>query len=266
MKKINVSKSVLRQYINMRKVIPAYRRSVERNILVNRGIYVNKLLKSIKGKNVKQAKKIIKDFEDEKHFNKLYRDLYKTLGFTIAQSQNRILNNTKAENNVLEERWLKLLNDYAKEYSGLQIVTLTATLKSKLLDSLDKIIANAVEQGIGIEKITDDIIKEVKGAYTAESRWMARRIAHTETMKCSSKAQIISVDSLNVRYWKIWQITGIRTRDQHLIMSGRAVKDNQAFILPNGDRMMMPQDDSMGASAGNIVNCSCFLVFQPMKV
>lgn len=249
----------------MRKVIPAYERRMTASIITNRNAYVSKLLKSIKGKSITEAKKIINNAAKEDYFNKIYVNLYASLGLNIARSQYKISNTQKADADVLEAAWLLTLDKFIKKNIGAKVVTLTGTLKERLIMNLEKLVNEAIVEGIGIEKLTNDIVKEMGKTYSAQTKWMARRIAHTETMACASVAQTTAVDSLGIRYWKIWQATLINTRKQHVAMIGVRVKDDKPFVLPNGDKMMYPQDGRLGAQAGNVINCSCFLVFEPVR-
>jgi uncharacterized protein with gpF-like domain len=55
-----------------------------------------------------------------------------------------------------------------------------------------------------------------------------------------------------------WDATGdSRTRLDHLLMEDKTVRLGQPFTLPDGSNMMYPGDDSLGAPAGQIIQCRC---------
>ena len=262
--KKRISSNKIRQYKSMRKLATRYESNLYAKINNKRDKVVNKLLESIKGKSISDARKTILKLKNEAYFKNIYLDMYMSLGMRVAKQQNKLIGSgKKAEGDDLEKVWQTQLHDFANKHSGKRIVTLTETLKNDLMSFLDKFVSDAVQQGESIERVTDEIVKLMGDEYK-DRRWMARRIAHTETMMCASKAQEVSVDSLGIDYLKVWQITGVNTRPEHQLMQGVAVKKSQPFILPNGDRMMYPQDSSMGASSGNVINCSCFLVYEPI--
>lgn len=56
---------------------------------------------------------------------------------------------------------------------------------------------------------------------------------------------------------KTWDSVGDnRVRAAHLSADGQSVRVNEPFIV-GGEQLMYPGDDSLGASAGNIINCRC---------
>jgi hypothetical protein len=48
-------------------------------------------------------------------------------------------------------------------------------------------------------------------------------------------------------------------------MDGVMVYDaDEPFVLPSGEMMMYPHDSSLGASAGEIINCACDVIRRPI--
>lgn len=55
-----------------------------------------------------------------------------------------------------------------------------------------------------------------------------------------------------------WDATGdARTRPDHMAMNGQTVAQGQAFVAPDGSRMMFPGDTSLGADPSQTINCRC---------
>lgn len=86
------------------------------------------------------------------------------------------------------------------------------------------------------------------------------RIARTETLRVENSArQSICEEGLNrgLNMWKRWVATNDdRTRDAHMAADGQEVQGSQPFIV-DGEKLMHPGDISLGASAGNVINCRC---------
>ena len=61
---------------------------------------------------------------------------------------------------------------------------------------------------------------------------------------------------------KTWVISGNNTRPSHLEADGQEVDQDEPFIV-DGEELMYPRDSSMGASAGNIINCACTSIATP---
>jgi uncharacterized protein with gpF-like domain len=58
---------------------------------------------------------------------------------------------------------------------------------------------------------------------------------------------------------RIWDSAGAdgRTRASHLAMDGQSVGLDEPFTSPDGFQLMFPGDTSLGADAGEIINCRC---------
>jgi hypothetical protein len=71
-------------------------------------------------------------------------------------------------------------------------------------------------------------------------------------------ASALAASTLDIEFVKQWAISGLgNTRETHEAMDGIIVGADEPFTLPEGDLMMYPHDGSMGASAGEIINCAC---------
>jgi hypothetical protein len=112
-----------------------------------------------------------------------------------------------------------------------------------------------------IEKLAREIFK----GYKDIELWQARRIAQTETMIGLADAGEIAARSLDVRYDKQWVISGLgNTRETHEAMDGVVVDMDEPFQLPDC-QMMYPHDGSLGAPAGEIINCACDILHIPKR-
>jgi hypothetical protein len=152
--------------------------------------------------------------------------------------------------------WESELTRYAEQRAGENIVSVTGSLKDKLVDITRNIMA---EDTYGVEKLTQMIFKE----YNTIAEWMVRRIAQTETMIGLAEAGDVAARSLDIGFTKTWAVSGLgNTRDSHLAMDGIEVDADDPFRLEDC-LMMYPHDSSFGAPAGEIINCACDCIRRP---
>lgn len=200
---------------------------------------------------------VIQDYLSEDYLDGWFRGLYKDAGLPRAKSQARDLSRGKAE--PTEDYWLNELEEYASQRAGSEITLLQDTFK----DNLVKVVRKSMTENpqMGIEKLAKQIFK----GYQDIELWQARRIAQTETMIGLADAGDIAARTLDVRFNKQWCVSGMtNTRETHILMDGVIVEQDEPFILPEGDRMRYPHDGSMGASAGEIINCACDCIRIPI--
>lgn len=247
-----------------KKITPAQRRHMD--YLRRKGLkvghaYEARLIKA-RRKEVGRVLNLCKDFgpgvwEDviqnnlsEGYLYDWYRGLYLDAGLPRCKSTARDLSRGKATPE--EDYWLQELTRYAENRAGSEIVLVSDTLK----DSLVNIVRTSMQAHpeAGIERLARIIAKGYKDIEV----WQARRIAQTETMIGMADAGALAASTLDVKFDKQWAISGLgNTRETHEAMDGIIVGENEPFILPEGDQMMYPHDGSMGASAGEIINCAC---------
>ena len=89
------------------------------------------------------------------------------------------------------------------------------------------------------------------------------RIARTETTRVMNSAkQAVGEEGkrLGLTMYKKWVASvDDRTRDEHVQADGQEVPIDEPFVV-GGEQMMYPGDVSLGASAGNVINCRCTCV------
>lgn len=232
-------------------------------------IYEGKLLKARRAE-VKRVLLRCRDFGDPEqwptvidamldesgYYYDWMKGLYLNAGLPRAKSITRDLSRSKAEDP--SGMWESELSRYAQERAGDNIVIVEGTLK----EELKKILRDRmdVEDVVSVEKLTQQVFKD----YGKIAEWMVRRIAQTETMIGLAEAGAIAADTLDVGFTKQWCIAGIRTRESHQQMDGVEVDQDDLFFV--GDEqaaMRWPHDDSLGAPAGEIINCACDVIRRP---
>lgn len=211
---------------------------------------VSRILNMCKDYGPGMWESVIENNLSEDYLHEWYRGLYLDAGLPRCKSTARDLSLGKATPE--EDYWLGELTRYAEDRAGSEIVLVQNTLK----DSLVNIVRTSMQAfpEVGVEKLAQVIAKGYKGI----ELWQARRIAQTETMIGMADAGALAASTLDVEFVKQWAVSGLgNTRETHEAMDGIIVGADEPFILPEGDMMMYPHDGSMGASAGEIINCAC---------
>ena len=194
--------------------------------------------------------------DETPYLGKWWQGLIVDAGVPIAKATARDLRAMKAAGE--EDIWLTGLRNYATARAGSEIVVVTGTWKKTLVGLVRQLLAE--DLGAGIEKVT----KELYRRYLATiEKWQCRRIAQTESMIGMGRAAADAADTLGIPFTKEWCISGLgNTRASHELMDGVVVDEDEPFALPGG-MLMYPHDTSLGADAGEIINCACSCIRRP---
>jgi hypothetical protein len=155
-----------------------------------------------------------------------------------------------------EDLYLDLAHDWIHR-EGLKRAHLIAdTSEADVLAA----ISDGIDDGLGTAAIATSI-----SDLTDLSTWRSSVIARTETHAAASYATSESVrlaqDKLGVTMLKAWSPTlDARTRPAHADMDGSPAIPMDQMFLVDGEEMDRPGDPN--ASAENVVNCRCVLVFE----
>lgn len=196
--------------------------------------------------------------DETAYLGKWWQGLIVDAGLPMAKATARDLRAMKAAGE--EDVWLSGLRNYATARAGQEIRVVSGTWKDTLVRLVRQILAE--DLGRGIEKVT----KELYRRYLATiEKWQCRRIAQTEAMIGMAEAANDAAKTLSIHFTKQWSISGLgNTRASHELMDGVIVDEDEPFVLPGG-MMMYPHDTSMGADAGEIINCACDCIRRPKR-
>lgn len=128
-----------------------------------------------------------------------------------------------------------------------------ATTKAKLRRQLEV----AVQKGESL----DAIAKRISRVFSVR-RKEALRIAHTEVLKASQQATLQGYAAADVVHYKRWNTSvDPRVRDSHQPANNQTVLKSSPFVLGDGELSDAPGLGHAGSplSAGNAINCRCFL-------
>lgn len=232
------------------------------------------LFDSLNGVNPELADFVVETVIDES--SAMFEKIFETNLFRVMRSFGKeILSIGKADEismetkdyKAAEERFEEFLKRFVAKQVGNKIKIINRNTKKKVLDVLRPIIQENIDLGSTLPNLAKEIesSKEIRSLYAGFSAARSLKIARTEVHTASSVASRNAAKALQIPKLKKEWVASLdeRTRDGHSKMNGKKVDMDSTFIVPldkgSPDEMAGPGDPT--ASAGNIINCRCALVF-----
>lgn len=113
----------------------------------------------------------------------------------------------------------------------------------------------------------EDIAKTGSEGFKRTAKPRADIVSTTETQFSAEGAKLADMDALAIisasalAARKTWRSRGDgRVRPAHVAANGQKIHVDKPFEV-GGERLMYPADTSLGASAGNIINCRCSAIY-----
>jgi uncharacterized protein with gpF-like domain len=154
-----------------------------------------------------------------------------------------------------EDELESFIAQWSQTNAAKKVVKVSATTETRI----NRAVSYGIQNGLTRAEIGKRIVEK-----TGESIGAVRAhvIARTEVHAASLVASFESAKSIGA-VTKEWVATeDARTREDHGEVDGDVVAMNEPFLVPSTDGeepMMYPGDPS--ASAGNVINCRCVLVY-----
>lgn len=190
---------------------------------------------------------------NEKYLLKWYSDMFIGVGLPAGKEAVNAFMNRKSD------IWEDTLSKWISKNGGKKVKLMTEGFKDWFRGAIKEAIK---DQSESVESMTKLLFDNVTNFYKDVQEWQIRRIVQTESLTALSVAQNESVKSLGIPFNKTWVISGNNTRPAHAVMDGMTIPEDEPFVV-DGEELMFPRDDSMGASAGNIINCACSCIRTP---
>ncbi|MDD4575241.1 MAG: phage minor head protein [Bacteroidales bacterium] len=173
---------------------------------------------------------------------------------------------------INKEQAESLFAKYGVEFSAIN-KTATNKLVAESISPFDKLaidnlkskdaVLRALKQEFTTSIMTGESIpnmaKRIRGV-TERNLADSVRIARTETTRVENSARYEvgkQGEKLGFKMKREWvATTDERTREEHADADGQQVDMDEPFTV-GGEQLMYPGDTSLGASAGNTINCRC---------
>jgi hypothetical protein len=237
-----------------------YRRIYKKIISLHRELIKAALQKQISSFTDRYEKDVTTPIiVEKKSITEAVRNLYLDAAYINGKSVKKVL--LKA---MSKDEWYWVINEYFKRYLLSEVVEpITATT----VKQIEKVLIQANNEGWGVDKT----VRALKESPITKMR--AELIVRTETTRASNAGAMIAAAESGFVMQKEWvssqdNRTRRIPRDQydHLTMDGVTTDFDGLFIVPSTktiDAMQFPGDPR--ASAGNVCNCRCTLIFKPVR-
>lgn len=146
---------------------------------------------------------------------------------------------------------------HIRETSGDKIIGITEATKKQIKTEIE----TGIIEGEGVREISE----RIDGIYLENIITnRSKLIARTEVMQASNAGSIAGAKSTGIpNLRKVWLTTrDSRTRPNHEDIDGDKIGIDGVFILGDGSRLNFPGDSSLGAAAGQVINCRCTQFFE----
>ena len=150
--------------------------------------------------------------------------------------------------------WQQLMNTYLDTYTVSRQLEISKTTARQIVAHIEGLRAD----GVPVSDIRRSLEKESR-----KQQIRANTIARTEATNAMNKSQILALNSSSREWEKSWDaIRDDRTRDAHFSTDPDLWIDlNEPFNV-GGELLGYPGDITLGATAGNLINCRCSLRFR----
>jgi hypothetical protein len=192
-----------------------------------------------------------------------FLSLYGTLGAAAGKYAREKYKRKKNEDQWIDE-FLRVVRTYSITEAGERITAITGTSKELAVKVLRRLMEEASTQGVGNAQLSQFLRDNLEQEFGRFERWRADRIVQTESVTAQNKGLIEGAKSLNIDMVKVWNVTaGVSETERHALipgLNGQRREMNIPFSV-DGELLNHPGDPS--GSAGNVINCKCFVTFIP---
>jgi hypothetical protein len=172
---------------------------------------------------------------------------------------------------ITDTGWEGALGNYLLAIGGDRITEINTTTKNFVLGRLRPILNEGIREGASIDRIAEAIVSDIREYSGTFGRYRAERIVRTEINSTANWGSYTSVEMAGIgnRLLKRWlPASDDRTREAHAGMIDHpAIPFEDDFNVPRADggsdKMKYPGD--MTASAGNLINCRCTVVYERIE-
>lgn len=135
-------------------------------------------------------------------------------------------------------------------------------ISTTLAQRIDRIIQQGRADDLTIEQIARNVNRVLGPSIRARANLIARTETHSAASFANHRYYQVASEELDITMKKQWVATADgRTRSFHQSANGDIRNMDEPFVI-EGERLMHPGDGTLGASAKNIVNCRCVVVYK----
>ena len=164
-----------------------------------------------------------------------------------------VLDPTAAVADAAAAQWTVAIEGFLETELAAKVTSVGVTTKKHI----GRVVNQGLQEGFAVQKIARNIRAEYKSFTPSRSLTIAR----TETLTASNLGSQEGARATELPLKKEWLATpDDLTREAHIAADGQKQNVDEPYSV-DGEQLMFPLDGSLGASAGNIINCRCTEVY-----
>lgn len=224
----------------------------------------------IASENPEKAISLVNDIYTREPIKNAFVGLYGSLGRACASyTRNKYQKSaggvrTKKTNDTIDNEFETVMRAYAVSEAGQRITGITGTSREIAIRKLRELMTRAQSEGIAGNQLSQFLRDELEKEFSRFEQWRADRIVQTESVTAQNKGSFEGAKSLGIDLKKKWVATpGLAVEERHAVMfgvNGQEQEMNMPFNI-GGESMMYPGDPN--ASADNVINCRCDMIYIP---
>jgi len=180
---------------------------------------------------------------DEFYLPDFYNKLYTGVGGYWARRQYNDLLGLKAD--IRDAVWSVQLNQWVASNTGKLIVSVEGTLKKWVRIQVQNYVDIALEEGLGLEELTQQAKKVLANSYTGYETWKVRQIVSQEVLSAYSVSNKIGADASGLEYTKTWIHSGAgKPHKNHVLLNGMKIGRTARFQV-GAYTALYPRDTSL---------------------
>lgn len=195
---------------------------------------------------------------DEFYLPDFYNKLYTGVGGYWARRQYNDLLGLKAD--IRDAVWNIELQQWVSANTGKLIVSVEGTLKEWVRKTVADYVEIGIEEGLGLEALTQRAKGILKASYTGYETWKVRQIVSQEVLSAYSVSNKIGADASGLEYTKTWIHSGSRHPHlNHVALNGVKI-GRKDFFRVGIYKAKYPRDVTLGASES--IGCMCSIAYR----
>ena len=181
-------------------------------------------------------------------------ELWGNVGSRFATDMNEQIDGLSKE----EILWEDMFRNYMFERSLKKAGSILTTQQAEINRIIDVVVSEGGREGWSIERISQEITKQLGRDLTNIQAYHAERIARTEVIGASNKGSFDAALRSGLEMKKQWLTSGLKgVRDSHLLY------ESMGFVPMDFEYNMglkTPGDPS--GSPEEVINCRCTIIYQ----
>jgi uncharacterized protein with gpF-like domain len=226
------------------------------------------LLNRIWKRSAKQYEQTGSFVIEDSEFEQIYRNMYKrisdaefNLSFDSMPKEKTVIDAlaTLFSSDSVPET-ITYVRNLMQQYFNVYVMQRLREVSENTRKQIQLEIQRGVLEGLGGREIARNISRKAPEI----NRTRAIRIARTESVTAANRAQLLAHEASPFVYEKAWlKVVDGRTRESHLAMDSSNFIDLMDYFIVGGEQMLAPGDTD--ASAGEVINCRCVLLFKAKR-